>query len=166
MSRSYLNRHLTSTENKSNTRHVNDTLQKPRKRAVNAPQKTRRKPIDAPQIRTRPKLSLRRKLIPGGSWGWPYKARHKRPRSTPIATLVFSPVLLFFFNRQSRIVSHMFALRFSAVLLGLEPPMFYLRKKNTKFDAKSDDRCSVSKGKWQKEAVLWAACTSRGGQYD
>ena len=34
-----------------------------------------------------------------------------------------------FFNRQSRIVSHMFALRFSAVLLGLEPPMFYLRKK-------------------------------------
>ena len=102
----------------------------------------------------------------GGSWGWPYKARHKRPRSTPIATLVFSPVLLFFFNRQSRIVSHMFALRFSAVLLGLEPPMFYLRKKNTKFDAKSDDRCSVSKGKWQKEAVLWAACTSRGGQYD
>ena len=96
---------------------------------------------------------------PGGSWGWPYKARHKRPRSTPIATLVFSPVLLFFFNRQSRIVSHMFALRFSAVLPGLEPPMFYLRKKNTKFDAKSDDRCSVSKGKWQKEAVLWAACT-------
>jgi hypothetical protein len=62
--------------------------------------------------------------------------------------------------------SRVFALRFSAVLLGLEPPMFYLRKKNTKFDAKSDDRCSVSKGKWQKEAVLWAACTSRGGQYD
>jgi hypothetical protein len=74
--------------------------------------------------------------------------------------------LLFFFNRQSRIFSHIFALRFSAVLPGLEPPMFYLRKKNTKFDAKSDDRCSVSKGKWQKEAVLWAACTSRGGQYD
>ena len=55
MSRSYLNRHLTSTENKSNTRHVNDTPQKPHKRVVNAPQKTRRKPIDAPQIRTRPK---------------------------------------------------------------------------------------------------------------
>ena len=33
---------------------------------------------------------------PGGSWGWPYKARHKRPRLTPIATLVFPPVLLFF----------------------------------------------------------------------
>ena len=62
--------------------------------------------------------------------------------------------------------SRVLALRFSTVLPGLEPPMFYLRKKNTKFDAKSDDRCSVSKGKWQKEAVLWAACTSRGGQYD
>ena len=92
----------------------------------------------------------------GRSWGWPYKARHKRPRSTPIATLVFSPVLLFFFNRQSRIFSHIFALRFSAVLPGLEPPMFYLRKKNTKFDAKSDDRCSVSKGKMAKR------CSSMG----
>ena len=108
---------------------------------------------------------LREDLL-GGTWGWPSQARHKRPRSTPIATLVFSPVLLFFFNRQSRIVSHMFALRFSAVLPGLEPPMFYLRKKNTKFGAKSDDRCSVSIGKWQKEADLWAACTSRGGQCD
>ena len=113
-----------------------------------------------------PQHEASKKRREGGSWGWPYKARHKRPRSTPIATLVFSPVLLFFFNRQSRMFSRVFALRFSAVLLGLEPPMFYLRKKNTKFDAKSDDRCSVSKGKWQKEAVLWAACTSRGGQYD
>ena len=31
----------------------------------------------------------------------------------------------------------MFALRFSAVLLGLEPPMVYLRKKHTKFDARA-----------------------------
>jgi hypothetical protein len=53
-------------EHKSNTRHVNNTPQKPHKRVVNAPQKpqkTRRKLNDAPQT-TRPKLSLRRKLIP------------------------------------------------------------------------------------------------------
>ena len=74
----------------------------------------------------------------GGSWGWPYKARHKRPRSTPITPLVFPLVLLFFLNRQSRIFSHIFALRFLPVLPGLEPPTFYLRKKNTKFDAKSE----------------------------
>ena len=49
---------------------------------------------------------------------------------------------------------------------GTRTPDVLPKKKNTKFDAKSDDRCSVSKGKWQKEAVLWAACTSRGGQYD
>ena len=45
----------------------------------------------------------------GGSLGWPYKARHKRPRSTPIATLVFPPVLLFFLIGKAayfRIFSH------------------------------------------------------------
>ena len=51
---------------------------------------------------------------PGASWGWPSQARHKRPRSTPIATLVFSPVLLFFLNRQSRMFSRVFALRIFA----------------------------------------------------
>ena len=59
--------------------------------------------------------------VSGASWGWPSQARHKRPRSTPIATLVFSPVLLFVFKRQSRICSHMSALQFSTVLPGLEP---------------------------------------------
>ena len=46
---------------------------------------------------------------PGGTWGWPSQARHKRPRSTPIATLVFSPVLLFFETGKAayvRICSH------------------------------------------------------------
>jgi len=105
-------------------------------------------------------------VVDGGSWGWPYKSRHKRPRSTPIAALVFSPVLLFFLNRQSRICSHMFALRFSAVLLGLEPPMFYLRKKKPSLTRRATVALSNSKGKWHKEGVLWAACTSRGGQYD
>ena len=39
--------------------------------------------------------------------------------------------------------SRVFALSNFAVLPGLELPTFYLRKKNTKFDAKSDDRCSL-----------------------
>ena len=84
-----------------------------------------------------------------------------RRRSPRLFFLPFCYLFLIGKAAYFRIFSH-----FDAALPGLEPPMFYLRKKNTKFDAKSDDRCSVSKGKWQKEAVLWAACTSRGGQYD
>ena len=85
--------------------------------------------------------------------------RRRSPR------LFFLPFCYFFLIGKAayfRIFSHFDF----PVLPGLEPPMIYLRKKNTKFDAKSDDRCSVSKGKWHKEGVLWAACTSRGGQYD
>ena len=35
----------------------------------------------------------------------PRRERHRRPRSTPVASLVFSPVLLFMLNRQSPISS-------------------------------------------------------------
>ena len=59
-------------------------------------------------------------LKQGGSWGCPPKARYKRPRSTPIDTLVF--LAFSFCNRQSRIFPHMLALQILTVLQGLEPP--------------------------------------------
>ena len=55
----------------------------------------------------------------------PHKPRTKPPRPRPIAPLAFS--LFFILNRQSRIFSHMFALRILTVLPGLEPPTIRTR---------------------------------------
>ena len=58
----------------------------------------------------------------GGSWGWPYKAQDKNHKIDADHPACFSFRFVIFFNRQSRIFSHIFALRISTVFLGLEPP--------------------------------------------
>ena len=80
-------------------------------------------------------------LPTGTSWGWPSQARHKRPRSTPIATLVFSPVFFSFLNRQSRVCSHMFALQFSLFYRESNPRRFTYKKKKTSLTRRASYRC-------------------------
>ena len=64
----------------------------------------------------------------GASWGWPYKARYKRPRSTPIGVRSF---IMAFKNKQKKKthnqkVSHMFAHQNSEGFTGIEPLTFDL----------------------------------------
>jgi hypothetical protein len=40
-------------------------------------------------------IFMKNDRLSGASWGWPSQASYKRPRSTPIATLLFPPVFVF-----------------------------------------------------------------------
>ena len=77
--------------------------------------------------------------VAGASWGWLSQARHKRPRSTPIEVRSFVASLKKNKKNSAPIIKNNFEPQKSTALPGLEPPTFYLRKKNTKFDAKSEE---------------------------